>query len=69
LFVVYPNPSTGTITIESDTEGKIVVTDLLGKQVVVQQIEQDQITIDLSKRGKGIYLVRMGEHVRKVIVR
>jgi len=69
LFVVYPNPSTGTITIESDTEGKIVVTDLLGKQVVVQQIEQDQITIDLSKRGKGIYLVRMGDAVRKVVIR
>ena len=73
LFNLYPNPTTGTITIERDkTIEQIQISDINGrivKQSVTntdshgQSPRYDVQTIDLSNNAKGIYFVKLiGEH-------
>lgn len=61
-FTVYPNPSHGAITVEGF--GRLTVMNLLGQVIFTQEIE-GKITLALSQ---GVYFVRMGNAVRKVVV-
>ena len=59
---VYPNPTQGQITVEGT--GLMVVVNLLGQEVLSQQID-GKATIELPK---GIYLVRVNNAMSKVVV-
>ena len=59
---VYPNPAQGQVTVEGT--GLMVVTNLLGQEVLSQQID-GKATIELPK---GIYLVRVNNAMSKVVV-
>ena len=57
-FVMYPNPTTGNITISGIENGGIVqFYDLLGKQVATHKIEQST-TIPIAFES-GVYLVKI----------
>jgi Secretion system C-terminal sorting domain len=63
---IYPNPTTGIITFETDKNDieSIKVYDILGKLVHSTSISninfQEKIEIDLSSLSNGIYQVRIG---------
>lgn len=71
---IYPNPSTGLITFESEKLiQRITVFDALGKMVYRENIQlQSQIQLDLGQLPKGLYLVQVeGDGVvgcRKVVL-
>ncbi len=71
---VYPNPSTGLVTVstENNVSNTISVTDVTGK-VVLTKVANGTTTIDLSANGTGIYMVRVsnenGSAVERVIVK
>jgi hypothetical protein len=61
---VYPNPSSGHVTIDIDLnqkkDGKIEITDVLGKKVFsydFKNITSDKIEADLSSYKSGVYFV------------
>jgi len=60
---VYPNPSNGmlTLNIEEEISGKtkIQITDLSGRLIEQISIDKKQISIDMSKYQKGIYLLKI----------
>ncbi|HEX5001818.1 MAG TPA: T9SS type A sorting domain-containing protein, partial [Bacteroidia bacterium] len=64
---VYPNPTDGKATVEfsvtNATEYSINVTDLAGREVVSKEVAAErglnQVEIDLSSVGKGLYLVNI----------
>lgn len=81
LMTVFPNPSTGNITLTFELPGKgktnIRITDLNGKTVYEEQLGEAYSgrytkDIDLSKYGKGIYMVEVRKAdnvlVKKVVV-
>lgn len=74
-FTIYPNPSTGFVTIELNQDASmsiINVLDLSGR--VVQQIETDSplIRLDLSASGAGVYFVEVandkGKSIQKLVL-
>lgn len=74
-IVVYPNPSDGRITIESENEALkyIAIIDVMGNKID-EIIPSNQFSIDLTLKGaKGIYLIKLeteeDTYYRKVILR
>lgn len=62
-FVVAPNPAQGRFTVEG--KGKLTIVNTLGQTLLSKNIN-GQETIELPQ---GIYLVRLGNAVQKVLVR
>lgn len=72
-FTIYPNPSSGTFTIESsERRYEITITNILGEKILSQKIFSDRTEIDLSNQSSGIYFIRInsekGSAVKKIIV-
>lgn len=66
---IHPNPTTGIITIMGLPENEtydLFIFDLLGKQVFSQKV-QGTTEVDLSNLNKGVYLLRVGASISKVI--
>jgi hypothetical protein len=57
---LYPNPSKSIVTIEGDKIEKIVVTNLLGKTVLVKNVNAvNNTTLNVSSLAKGFYNVNV----------
>ena len=62
-FKIYPNPTTGKFRVQGAT-AEIQLFDLFGRLV----LRTNEPEIDMSRVPKGIYFVRVGEVVKKVIL-
>ena len=60
LFSVFPNPTSGIFNVKVNQAGTIKVLDMSGKVVLDRQVDasEDNIQIDLSKNGIGLFLIR-----------
>ncbi len=59
-FTMYPNPTKNLVSLQLNKlvgDGQIIVTNLLGKQVIVQPLSMGTNNVDVSKLSKGYYLV------------
>lgn len=71
---VYPNPSTGNVTITNDngTENTITVFDISGKQIT-SKTSITATTLDLSSYGSGVYVVEItndnNKKTERVVIR
>lgn len=54
---IYPNPSTGMITIPFSKYKSVTIYSLNGKKIDTQQIEGNQTNVDFSNLEKGTYLL------------
>ncbi len=71
-MVLYPNPAKDILNIKLSNyykSEKLIITDLLGKIIYSQPITTDEITIDVSKLIRGIYLIKIDNKVKKLILR
>lgn len=71
LFTVYPNPSNGLFTIGSSTlDAELLVTDILGKQIINTRITQFEESFHLNKNG--VYFItfrtKQGVSTKKLII-
>jgi hypothetical protein len=57
LIKFYPNPTNGLVTISLPENAMITLTDLSGKQVLAQQVEAGESTINLGSLSSGMYLI------------
>ena len=62
IFNVFPNPAQGCITIEG--KGRLTIANLLGQTILAKEIRGSE-TVDLPR---GIWLVRLNNAVRKIVV-
>jgi len=62
-FNIHPNPTTGIFTVQGTATG-IQVYDLLGHLV----LRTNKKEIDMGSYPAGIYMVRVGEVVRKIVL-
>jgi len=65
-ITIYPNPTTGQFTVSSrqGATGEIQVYDLFGRKL----LETTEQEIDMRGFAKGVYVLRMGEATRKIIL-
>ena len=63
---VYPNPASETLTIEA--EGLVTIVDETGRVVRYLFVDNKQI-VDLQCFASGIYFIKAGNEVKKVVVK
>ena len=63
---IYPNPASETLTIEA--EGLVTIVDEMGRVVRSLFVDNKQ-TIDLQGLTSGLYFVKAGNEVKKVMVK
>jgi hypothetical protein len=63
MLVIYPNPTSGILTIEG-VEGIATIYDIYGRLVVTANTN----TLDISNAAMGIYFVRVVDEQGKVYV-
>ena len=67
-FTISPNPSKDFVTIESPADGEeIAVTDLSGRKLLTARIADGKAVLDISSLADGMYLVRIGNRVERLI--
>jgi Secretion system C-terminal sorting domain len=67
-LIVYPNPSTGIISVESDKNvGVIKVFDALGRLILNQNATELHTDLDLTGVADGLYIVRIGNQSFKIV--
>ena len=61
LFNLYPNPTNGQFTIESEKirGSSIEIYNVLGEQIYSIQLVESKFTIDLREQPKGIYFIHL----------
>ena len=57
---VYPNPTNGQVNIEAEGMNRVTVTNALGQIVFDAPTDGNQMALDLSQYGTGMYLIRIG---------
>ena len=69
---VYPNPTQGEFTLEGEGLSHVRIVNAFGQTVYSADLEGNQVHIDLSAMGKGIYMMHIdakgGQTVKKVVV-
>jgi hypothetical protein len=66
-IVVYPNPAESTITVVTKPGQEITIYDIMGHQTIRQKSCSETLTINIQHLSKGIYMLRCGDTVTKVI--
>lgn len=67
---VWPNPTSGQCTIETDHDSSLEVVDIQGRVVLNCQMKKGVNCLDLSGLHEGLYLLKFSDgSVRKVLLR
>ncbi|OFY96060.1 MAG: hypothetical protein A3K10_13060 [Bacteroidetes bacterium RIFCSPLOWO2_12_FULL_31_6] len=56
---IYPNPTKGKFTLQTEHSTKFEVMDIQGKQLFIAENKSKKNEIDLSNKPKGIYIVKI----------
>ena len=65
---VYPNPTTGMVTLTTDGQQKIAVYNLAG-QCVYEGVCEGTLQLDLKPFGSGVYAIKAGDQVWRTVVK
>ncbi|MBS1646444.1 MAG: T9SS type A sorting domain-containing protein [Bacteroidetes bacterium] len=67
---VYPNPSSGNLTIkkESEEESTIIVSDVTGNIIQQSKITGTTNSLDISSLQNGVYMLQVGVERFKIIL-
>ena len=72
-IMVYPNPTSGAVTVEGEGLNEIRIVNAFGQMVYNAKVEGNQVRIDLSQMANGVYVMHIGTAngvvVRQVVVR
>jgi len=59
VLVMYPNPSTGCLTVKTEAMQRVSVFNALGQCLKEVEVQADAIQLDLSELVNGLYLLRV----------
>jgi hypothetical protein len=70
-LIVYPNPTTANLTVKTTAQGLLSIQNTNGQQLLQQEINEPNTTINVSGWNSGVYFVKVvgekGVHVGKFI--
>lgn len=58
-FRIFPNPTSGLLTVETNHEGRYQIVNLMGQEVLSGSLTSQTNTIDLSTLVEGVYLINV----------
>jgi hypothetical protein len=68
---LYPNPTTGLLSVEAEEMTSVSVFDLVGQCLIQMSAEDGQAVLDMSQLQSGIYFVKVstanGSMVQRVV--
>ena len=67
-ILVYPNPATDKLIVESNNNGIISIKNLLGKIVYKAKKNSNSLNINTSKFTSGIYILQLNEINIKILI-
>ena len=72
-FMIYPNPTNGIITVETQCVASLPseyrITNLMGQTLMTGPLPQcDSHTINVSSLPSGMYFITIGKYVMKLII-
>ncbi|MCQ2314592.1 MAG: T9SS type A sorting domain-containing protein [Bacteroidales bacterium] len=67
LSSIYPNPTSGIINIVEAGENTVSIFTMTGQRVY-QTVISESAKIDMSEFGKGVYVIKIGDKVQRVVV-
>jgi len=71
-FNIYPNPSSGTLTVEASPNSWLYIFDLQGRLVFSKKLYNQYNSLDISTLGNGIFIAKVQNedafHVKKLII-
>ena len=65
---IYPNPTSGMVTIESDGEQAVTIYNMAGQRVY-EGMSHGILQIDMKVYGAGIYAVKVGKETQRIVVK
>ena len=68
-WLLYPNPASGSVTISAAAAAELTIHDLQGREVLRTSVGSGATTVDISRLSQGVYFVRLGAGVKKLVVR
>ena len=68
-YVIYPNPTTGKLTIRNEKSEvrNVEIYDIYGKKLSHFTFHNSHFTIDISHLANGMYFLKIGNFVQKII--
>jgi hypothetical protein len=67
-FTIFPNPASSSINIITDAKQSLTIYSILGEKIGNWQLAVGKNEIDISNISDGIYFLKIGNTVKKVIV-
>ena len=64
---VYPNPTTGRLTVSLPVETDVEVHDMMGRRLMAVHARQGAVALDLTALPQGVYLLRAAGAVSRVV--
>lgn len=72
IVTVYPNPNTGSFTVQSVGKGSFTLHNSLGSLVYTQRIQTDSETISVENLSPGVYYLTFSndaqQHITRVVI-
>lgn len=66
---VYPNPTSGKLTVKAEGMNRITVLNALGQVVYEAAVDVDETVLDLAQYGAGMYLLRINTATETLVKR
>lgn len=67
---IYPNPAKDVVKIkvaDYNNDDVVTISDISGRVLLTQNVTGDEMNIDISALAKGMYLVKVGDVVNKIV--
>ena len=68
---IYPNPANNVLNVKIDnyeSDDMITIMDVSGRTLISETITNDQMKVDLSSLSKGLYIIKVGDVVDKIVI-
>ncbi len=70
VMEIYPNPAKDVVTIkigDYNNNDNVTISDISGRVLMTQAITDDEMNLDISGLAKGMYIVKVGDIVSKIV--
>jgi hypothetical protein len=66
---VYPNPTTGLVTLELNATTQITITNALGQVVYTETVSAGKQTINLKNQNNGLYFMNLNQNGKQQTIK